>query len=123
MTQDRRALRRAYLETRHPAGVYRVLNVPDGRVLLARSLNLPASLNRERAQLQFRGHPNAALQRDWLALGAEAFQFDVLDTLEQRDDDTPQRINDELAVLEALWRERFQSAGLTEYNNGLTSGV
>ena len=78
---DRRELIRQYKETRRPMGVYRVHNTRDDRSLLGRSVDLPSILNRERAQLRLGVHRNAALQRDWNALGAEAFAFEVLDTI------------------------------------------
>lgn len=107
---DRAALRRAYKETRRPMGVYRVLNTHTGRALVRRSVDLPSSLNRERAQLRLRAHPVAALQRDWDALGADAFVFEVLDTLApaERPDHDP---TDDLRVLEALWIERLGASG------------
>ncbi len=79
--KTRRELVRAYKETARPMGVYRVRNTIDGRSLVGTSVDLPSILNRERTQLRFGGHPNAALQRDWNALGPDAFAFEVLDTL------------------------------------------
>ena len=111
----RAELRRSYKETPRPMGVYCVRNVRDGRALVARSVDLPASLNRERAALRFGGHPNAALQRDWNALGPDAFVFEVLDTLaapEGRPDYDPA---DDLRVLEALWVERLAASDQRGY--------
>jgi hypothetical protein len=103
---DRKALIRAYKDTPRPMGIYRVQHVATGRSLVGRSKDLPAILNRERAQLRLGVHRNAALQRDWNAFGAEAFAFEVLDTLAppDRDDYDP---TDDLAVLEAMWLERL----------------
>ena len=112
---DRKALVRSYKETRRPMGVYRVRNVRDGRSLVRASVDLPASLNRERTQLRFGGHRNADLQRDWNALGPDAFAFEVLDTLTAPDDQPSYDAADDLAVLEALWRERLVSAGERDY--------
>jgi hypothetical protein len=108
---SRAALRRAYKETRRPMGVYRVRNTRTDRSLVARSVDLPASLNRERAQLRFGGHPNTELQRDWNASGPEAFVFEVLDTLAPRDDQPGYDPTDDLRVLEALWLERLAPFG------------
>jgi hypothetical protein len=104
---NRRELARAYKETRRPMGVYQVRNSTNDRVLLGRSVDLPSILNRERAQLRLGSHRNAELQRDWNALGPDAFAFEVLDTLAppDRSDYDP---TDDLRVLEALWLERLQ---------------
>jgi hypothetical protein len=104
---DRKALRRAYKETPRPMGVYRVRNVRTGRSLIGWSVDLPAILNRERAQLRLGVHSNATLQREWNEFGADDFAFEVLDTLTAPEtpgyDPKP-----DLLVLEAMWLERLQ---------------
>jgi hypothetical protein len=101
-------LRQAYKETRRPMGVYRIRNLENGRSLVGRSVDLPASLNRERAELKFGTHRIAALQRDWNVLGPDAFEFEVLDTLSPPDDRPGYDPTDDLRVLEALWLERLE---------------
>lgn len=89
-------------------GVYRVRNTKSRRSLVGRSVDLPASLNRERAELRFGTHRIAALQRDWNALGPDAFVFEVLDTLSPPDDRPDYDPTHDLRVLEALWLERLE---------------
>lgn len=106
MSQDRKEAIRAYKETVHPMGVYRVRNTVTGRSLLGSSTNLPAILNRHRAQLRLHAHPDKALQHDWNTLGPDTFEFEILDTLtppEQPDYDP----KDDLQVLEQLWRDKL----------------
>lgn len=110
---DRKARIREYKETPRTAGIGAIRNRADGRLLLVSSADLPAAFNRHRAQLRFRSHQNRALQADWNELGAEAFEFVTLDTLERKDapDDDP---TDDLRTLEALWLEKlgpFEPAG------------
>jgi hypothetical protein len=105
---DRKDLIRAYKQTPRPMGVYRVRNTQDGRSLVGQSRDLPAILNRERAQLRLGVHRNVALQRDWDALGAESFAFEVLDTLEVPKDDLAYDPTIDLRVLHALWLERLE---------------
>ena len=88
-------------------GVYRIRNTTNGRALVGRSVDLPSILNRERAQLRLGVHPIKDLQRDWNALGPDAFAFEILDTLKLPD--TPgYDPTDDLLVLEALWLEQLQ---------------
>jgi hypothetical protein len=111
---NRRELVRAYKETRRPMGVYRVRNLHDGRSLIGTSVDLPAILNRERVALRLGSHRNAALQRDWNALGPEAFAFEVLDTLAAPDGQPAYDPTDDLQVLLGLWLDRlapFDPAG------------
>jgi hypothetical protein len=112
---DRKAAIRAYKETPRPMGIYRIRNLRDGRSLVARSVDVPSALNRERTQLNLRAHRNRALQRDWIELGPDAFAFEVLDTLAAphgRPDYDP---GDDLRVLEALWLDRLQPFGERGY--------
>ena len=110
----KRELIRAYKETARPMGVYRVRNLTNGRALVGRSVDLPSVLNRERAALRFGAHGNRALQRDWNALGPDAFAFEVLDTLTpvDRPDWDPA---DDLCALEELWLERLEPFGERGY--------
>ena len=89
-------------------GVYRIHNTRDDRSLVGRSVDLTAILNRERVSLRIGSHRNAALQRDWNALGADAFVFEVLDTITAPDDKPDYDATDDLKVLEALWVDRLQ---------------
>ena len=93
-------------------GVYRILNTHTGRALVASSVDLPASLNRERASLRFGSHRSAALQRDWNELGPDAFVLEVLDTLAPpADASSDWDPSADLQVLEALWLDRLQPFG------------
>lgn len=112
---DKKALIRAYKETRRPMGVYRVHNIRNGWSLVGRSVDLPAILNRERAALRFGAHANPALQRDWKALGADAFVFEVLDTIDPPDGQPDYDPTEDLRLLEALWLERLDAAGELGY--------
>lgn len=105
---NRKELVQAYKEARRPMGVYRVHNTRDDKSLVGSSVDLPAILNRERSQLKFGGHRNAALQADWKSLGAEAFEFEVLDTLTPPEGKPDYDPTDDLRVLEAMWIERLQ---------------
>ena len=113
---NRKELIRAYKQTRRPMGVYRVRNTRDGKSLVGESRDLPAILNRERAQLRLGVHRNAALQRDWNALGPESFAFEVLDTLEVPKDEPTYDPTADLRVLFALWLERLEPFDERGYN-------
>ena len=108
---NRKELVRAYKEARRPMGIYRVHNIRDDKSLIGSSVDLPSALNRERTTLRFGGHRNAALQHDWVALGPDAFVFEVLDTLAPPEDQPGYDPKDDLRTLEQLWRERLQPFG------------
>ncbi|MHB8080011.1 MAG: GIY-YIG nuclease family protein [Candidatus Krumholzibacteriia bacterium] len=112
---DRKALRREYQETPRPMGVFRVHNTANGKSFVGSSVDLPAMLNRQRAQLGFGGHPNRELQREWREMGAQAFAFEVLDTLKPREEPGWDPAG-ELRALEALWLEKLSPYDAQGYN-------
>lgn len=112
---DRKAIIREYRERKPPMGVFRVLNTANGKAFVGASVDAPAMLNRIRAQLGFGSHPVKALQADWVRFGAEAFTFEVLDTLEPADEPGHDAAA-ELRVLEAMWLERLAPYGERGYN-------
>ena len=113
---DRKAMIRDYKEARRPMGVFRVLNRVNGKSFVGTSVDLPARLNRERAQLRLGAHPNRELMNDWKSLGADAFEFEVLDTLTPPADGTYDP-TDDLRTLEQLWLEKLSPYGDAGYNS------
>jgi len=112
---DKRALKREYKESEIPMGIYRIWNKRNDRSLVGSSLNLPAILNRSRQELRLGGHRNRELQSDWNALGEDAFELEILDTLPPRDE-PGYDARRELKVLEDLWLERLQPYEERGYN-------
>lgn len=102
----------------HPdAGVFRVTNTVTGRVLLGSSLNL----NSVRSKLEFArstSSPGALsaldhrLANDVRQYGLDAFELEILEVLDTKPEMTQAEIRDDLATLEALWREKLDPATL-----------
>jgi hypothetical protein len=112
---DKRTLKREYKESAMPVGIYRVWNKRRDRSLVGSSVNLPAILNRHRADLRMGAHRNSELQRDWNALGEDAFVFEVLDELAPREESSFD-LKRELHTLEDLWLERLEPYAERGYN-------
>jgi len=111
---ERKARIRAYKETRRPAGVYRVRNTVADKSLVGVSTNLPGMLNRQRFQLKGGLHPDRELQSDWNDLGAESFDFEVLDQLEPKKEPDYDPADD-LAMLLEMWIEKLSASGELMY--------
>ena len=108
-------LRRLEYRGYDSAGVAVVRCRENGKVLLIAGVDIPALVNRHRAQLKLGGHPNRALQADWKTFGAEAFDFEIVDTLPLPDTaDVDQR--DDVQALEALWMEKLAPYAPAGYN-------
>ncbi|MBU8898414.1 GIY-YIG nuclease family protein [Corallococcus sp. M34] len=117
---DSRAARseakRAYKEKPPPMGVYAIRCRVNGKVFVGTSLNVTAFLNRLRFELTQGMHSLApGLQEDWRTHGADAFSFEVIDTLPPQEEP---RANpkEELEVLLALWLDRLRPYGEAGYN-------
>ena len=110
MAIDRKEAVRKYKETPRTMGVLVIRNKATGKALIGSSTDVPARLNRHRAALQFGKHPSRELQDDWNTLGADAFEFAALDTLKPSEEQASDP-SDDLAVLEAMWRDKLSGSG------------
>lgn len=108
---DRKELLRQYKESHRPTGVYRIFNVGANRSLLGSSTNVPGLLNRHRFELEMGSHRNKELQRDWNQQGESAFRFEPLDLIDPPSDNPSWDAGEDLAELEAMWRERLVAQG------------
>lgn len=104
---DRKELKQEYQRTPRPAGVYRIWNTDNDRVLLGSSPDAPSMLNRHRAQLRMGAHPNKPLQAEWDADGGGTFRFEILDTLSPTEDPAYDPSED-LRLLEDLWARKLE---------------
>lgn len=111
---DKKAMKTAYKETVQPMGIYQIRNASSGKTFLGSSLNLGASINRDRFQLRNGLHRNGELQRDFNEGGEETFAFEILDTLKPKERPSDD-YREDLKMLEELWREKLRSAGTAGY--------
>jgi hypothetical protein len=112
---SRKDLKRAYKERKKPAGVFRVRNTVNGKILLGSSLNLEGVFNGHKFRLSIGRHPNSALQKEWDEYGPDKFAFENLEIVKVKDDPNFD-LNDELTLLEQIWLEKLQPFGERGYN-------
>lgn len=108
----RKELVRQYQQTPPEAGVYRIINSQNNKVLLGSTTNL-ASLRNKLAFTRSTNLPGALdlrLSKDIRQFGIEAFSLEVLEVLDITPEMTPAQIRADLATLEALWREKLDPA-------------
>ncbi|KJS16022.1 MAG: excinuclease ABC subunit C [Peptococcaceae bacterium BRH_c4b] len=115
MLDKRKELKLAYKLNPPPKGVYQIKNRINGKIFIGSNMNLPGSRNSYRFQLNLKCHRNKALQEDWDLYGADAFTFDILETLKTEEipkDDW----RDALSALEDKWLNNLQPYGERGYN-------
>ena len=105
----RRELRAIYERQPREAGVYLLRNTVTGRIVIASSPDLGSVRNR----FDFGRATGSAsvldlrLLADAQALGMDAFEIEVLDTLALPADASREQVLADLAELEVLWREKL----------------
>ncbi len=112
--KTRAEIKREYKETPKQAGVFKIQNKINGKVLLGSSLNLHGPLNRYRFELQTGVHAHKALQKDWNEYGPDNFLFEIVETVKPKDDPNF-NIADELTLIEEIWLEKLQPYGEKGY--------
>ena len=108
-------LKREYTESKRPCGVYIITNTANGRVFIEASNDVPAKMNRDKAQLSFGAHPVKGLLAEWKIFGPDAFSFETLELLED-DYDTKDAMMRDLETLKQLYIDRYQPFGERGYN-------
>lgn len=107
-------LKKQYKETKLPMGIFQVKNLRSGKLYIGSSVNLPAMINRIKAQLKFGSCFNKELQEEWQEYGAETFEFSVLDELKQKESGQGDVLW-ELKILEDMYLEKFKPDGAVSY--------
>ncbi|MEP6830516.1 MAG: GIY-YIG nuclease family protein [Rhizomicrobium sp.] len=105
----KKELVREYKERKTRSGIFAVRCVPDGASWTGTSRDLDSQQNGIWFQLRMGNHMNKALQQAWNTHGADAFRFEILETVE---DDNAEMIGLLLKEREALWREQSGAAKL-----------
>lgn len=114
-TPSRKELKREYKEKPRIAGVFQIKNNTTGKVFLGSSLNIDGPLNAHKFMLSSGSHRNTALQKDYKTYGETAFSFEVLATVDIKDE-PGFNLENELEILEDLWFEELQPVGEKGYN-------
>jgi hypothetical protein len=114
MTDRRETLKQAYKEMKTEAGVYQVKNTVNHKALVVATPNLK-TMQGKPFQLQTGTHKNAQLQAEWKQFGKDAFVFEVLEVLEDKDEAAFAR-QDALRLLEQKWLDKLQPYGERGYH-------
>ncbi len=119
---DKKARIKEYKDTPRPMGVYQIKNKKNNKILIGSSSNLPAILNRYRAELKMGSCRNLVLQKEWKQFGPEAFEFTEIEILEPLDDPNYDP-KDDLLYLEDLWTSKLTPYGDKGYNKQSSKGL
>jgi hypothetical protein len=107
---DKSAAKNEYKRAKRPMGVYRIRNTRKNKSYIGCDTDLPAKINRHKAELKFGSHRNRELQEEWNLFGGSSFQFEVLDELDHKEDSQASPV-EELQVLKEMWMNRLVKEG------------
>jgi hypothetical protein len=106
---DKSAAKKEYKQAKRPMGVYRIRNTRNDKSYVGFDTELPAKINRHKAELKFGSHRNRELQEEWNSFGESSFQFEVLDELSHEESSLSSPI-EELQVLAEMWIRKLEKA-------------
>lgn len=112
---NKAAAKLEYKLSHRPMGVFQIRNTANGKVFVDSSTNIPGKINRHTFSLSAGLHRSKELQKDWIEIGAAAFEFETLEPVEPRDDANYNYVAD-LEVLEDIWLEKLEPYGEKSYN-------
>jgi len=108
--QEKKAAAEKFRERKCTLGAYAVRCTASARVWTGVSRNLEAARNAVWFSLRMGAHRDPPLQKEWQLHGEEAFQFEVLEAL---DEDTPAMlIPDSLKAMKQRWMATLNAPGL-----------
>ncbi len=109
MEKDKkRALANAYKERKVIGGVYSITNRETGKKYIFGSRDLSGAENRFRFMQTTDTCTVLPMHKEWAHYGRDAFYYEVLETLEKKEEETAKEFKDEIEVLTALWQEKTE---------------
>lgn len=103
----RKELKWQYKQMRPIMGIFTISSNQSNRCYLEAAADLKSTMNAAKFKLGAGLHPNRELQKEWDDQGAENFTVEILEILEYDKDESKTDYQDELELLEMVWREKM----------------
>ena len=108
--ERRKILIQEYKHRRSIGGVYRVTNSRNGMFLLDFSPNIQAKQNAFDFMVFSSSCFHHKLKKDWATFGGNAFTFEILETLDKKEEQNQEEFLNDLKILEQIWSEKLDSS-------------
>lgn len=99
---------KARLQTQ-TGGIYIIKNKDNSRIFIEITTDCMASLNRFGFSKQMNTCPyggNVQLTKDWVQYGRDAFEFEIVETINKNELQTMDEFRSDLEMLKILWLEK-----------------
>ncbi len=109
--EKKKAITEAYKARKVLGGVYSITNRETGEKYIFAAQDLEGAENRFRFMQSTDSCTVLAMQKEWRIYGKDAFVFEILETLEKKEEETAKAFKEEVAVLAKLWQEKTEEPG------------
>ncbi len=83
--KTKKELKEEYNFIKPRIGVFQIRNTANSKIYIEGSVNLDKIWNRHRVELNFGGHRNVSLQKDWNQYGESNFKYEILSEIQQEE--------------------------------------
>jgi hypothetical protein len=108
--ERRKVLRNEYKQRKTIGGIYRVTNMHNGMCLLDYAVNIQGKQNVFDFMVSSGSCFDYRLKEDLQTFGSKVFTFEILETLEKKNEQTQDQFIDDLNFLFKLWSEKDKSS-------------
>ena len=108
--ERRKELINEYKQRKIIGGIFRVTNTKNGMYLLNYAANIKARQNAFDFMASSSSCFHYKLKKDLAVFGSNAFIFEILETLEKKEEQSQEEFLDDLKTLEQMWSEKLDSS-------------
>jgi hypothetical protein len=90
-------------------GVYLIRNTKNGKILVEIASDIEAAENRFGFSQKTGSCINMKLNKDWAVYGPDVFKFEIAETIDKNENQTPMEFREDLNVLKQMWMEKLDA--------------
>ncbi len=106
----RKKLVNEYKQHKQSGGIYKITNNLSGKYLLGRAYDLRGMQNRFNFSVSTGSCIHPRLQEDWKEFRGKVFTFEILESIEIKEDQSQDKFTDDLKTLEEIWRGKLDAS-------------
>ncbi len=106
----RKILVNEYKQRKQIGGIYKITNSLRGMYLLGYTSNLNSMQNRFNFSVSNESCIHPKLLEDWKEFGGKDFIFEIIESIEKKEDQSQDEFIDDLKTLEEIWRGKLDAS-------------
>lgn len=91
-------------------GIYIIKNTKNNKLFLGVTADIVAIKNRFESGKQFGGSFHPKMNSDWALFGSDAFEIEIVESMEKNDLQTPAEFMEDLQLLKKMWMDKYDPA-------------